>query len=164
MNISIQGAIRGAGSAAMLLALAASGLAPASAAPAYHYTCVAEVSTAYVPDIPGQSGAATLATQVVTGATLHQAVGACHQFARNAFNANTSWSSPAAFCARYSQPLYEQNLGNTAKTHAVWVTDYFQEMGHANGYNRVGGYNVICNGPANLVQLPLTATLVPTLL
>ena len=140
-----------------------SGAMPASAAPpGFTYHCVAEVSTALSPPIAGQSGGAVLSVFVVTGATLHDAVGNCHQGARNAFNSNSAWSDPAQFCARYSQANYEMTLGNSGRTRVVWVTDYFQEMGHTNGYNRVGGYTVVCNGPASLNQLPLTATLVPT--
>jgi hypothetical protein len=167
MNFFILRGAKAALSSAFFLSLGLTGLGPASAAPPPHtftYHCVAEVSTGLQPPIAGQSGAATLSIFVVSGATLHAAVDQCHQGARNAFLANTAWSDPAQFCARYSQANYEITLGNSGRTRVVWVTDYFQEMGHANGYNRVGGYTVVCNGPAALVQLPPSATPVSSLL
>jgi hypothetical protein len=162
MHQSILRGLKAALSCAFVLAPALANVSPAAAQPAYTYHCVAEVSTALQPPIAGQSGGAVLSVFVVSGATLHDAVGQCHQGARNAFISNPAWSNPTTFCARYSQANYEQILGNSGRTRVVWVTDYFQEMGHANGYNRVGGYSVVCNGPASLVQVPTTATLVPT--
>jgi hypothetical protein len=162
MHLSILRGLKAALTSAFVLVPALLSIAPAAAAPAYTYHCVAEVSTALQPPIAGQSGGAVLSIFVVSGATLHDAVGKCHQGARDAFTANTAWSNPTTFCARYSQANYEQTLGNSGRTRVVWVTDYFQEMGHANGYNRVGGYSVVCNGPVSLVQVDPTAALVPT--
>jgi hypothetical protein len=158
---SIKRGLRMLASFGLVPALAMTGLGPASAAPV-HYTCVADVSTGLSPAVSGQSGAANLATGPVTGATITQAASACHAFAHAAFMANAAWSDPAQFCARYSQANYENTLGNSGKTRLVWVTDYFQELGHANGYNRVGGYSVVCNGPAQLIQIPTNPTVVPT--
>jgi hypothetical protein len=159
---SIARGLRTVASSGLLLALATTGIGPASAAPpAVHFTCVAEVSTDILPNIAGQSGGAVLATGPVTGGTVTQAATACHGFAHVAFAGNTAWSDPAQFCARYSQAPYEITLGNTGKVRRVWVTDYFQELGHANGYNRVGGYSVICNAPTNLIMVSGNPFVVP---
>ncbi|HEX3463113.1 MAG TPA: hypothetical protein VHS78_03535 [Candidatus Elarobacter sp.] len=162
MYLSIVRGFKAALACALVLTPALATTSPAVAQPAYTYHCVAEVSTALQPPIAGQSGGAVLSVFVVSGATLHEAVGKCHQGARDAFTNNPAWSNPTTFCARYSQAAYEHTLGNTARTRVVWVTDYFQEMGHTNGYNRVGGYSVVCNGPLSIVQVDPTAALVPT--
>ncbi len=159
---SIGRGLRTVASFGLFLALATTGFGPASAAPPpVHFTCVADVSTDILPPGPSQSGATNLATGPVTGATVTQAATACHAFAHAAFAGNTAWSDPAQFCARYSQASYEMALGNTGIARRVWVTDYFQELGHANGYNRVGGYSVICNAPAHLIPVSGNPFVVP---
>ena len=153
-------------SIALALGLAgATAPAPAFAAPVVTYTCVAEVSTGFAPAYsPGPSGGAVLATQTFSGPNLQSVVGQCHVFARGAFVANPAWSDPIKFCQRYALANYEQTAGNNSKTRLVWVSDYFQQMGKTNGVNRVGGYSVICDGPANFQQINPTAALEPTIL
>ncbi len=166
MNSMFLGRLRAVSLSSIALALGLAGAsAPAFAAPVVTYTCVAEVSTGFAPAYsPGPSGGAVLATQTFSGPNLQSVVGQCHQFARNAFAANTSWSDPVKFCQRYALANYEQTAGNNSKTRLVWVSDYFQQMGKTNGVNRVGGYSVICDGAANIQQINPTAALEPTIL
>lgn len=168
MNSMFLGRLRAVSLSSIALALGLAGAtapAPAFAAPVVTYTCVAEVSTGFAPAYsPGPSGGAVLATQTFSGPTLQSVVGQCHQFARNAFAANTAWSDPIKFCQRYALANYEQTAGNNSKTRLVWVSNYFQQMGKTNGVNRVGGYSVICDGPANIQKIDPTAALEPTIL
>jgi len=118
-------------------------LVAGSAAAQSSYTCIAMVAT--------NDGKATLGTKVVTGATATEAASACHAFTRQAFTANVNWSDPAKVCSRYPS-------GTVRRIEAL---DRFKEFGAATSYNRVGGYTVVCNGPAGLTQLP-TAPVVVT--
>jgi hypothetical protein len=114
----------------------------AGAAAAQSYTCVATVAT--------DGGKATLGTTTVSGTPIAVAASACHDFTRKAFAANVNWSDPAKVCARYPS-------GSVRRVEAL---DNFAELGTTGGYNRVGGYTVVCNGPTNLTQFPTAPTVV----
>jgi len=107
-----------------------------SAAAQSSYTCVATVAT--------DGGKAVLGTTTVSGSTITIAASACHDFTRKAFAANLDWSDPAKVCARYPS-------GTLRRVEAL---DNFKELGSTGGYNRVGGYTVVCNAPTNVTQLP----------
>jgi hypothetical protein len=108
----------------------------AGAAAAQPYTCVATVAT--------DGGKAVLGTTAVSGTPIAVAASACHDFTRKAFAANLDWSDPVKVCARYPS-------GTPRRVEAI---DNFKELGTTNGYNRVGGYTVVCNGPTTLTQFP----------
>lgn len=111
-------------------------LLAAGTAAAQSYTCVATVAT--------DGGKAILGTTKVSGTPIAVAASACHDFTRKAFAANQNWSDPAKVCSRYPS-------GTVRRVEAL---DHFQELGNTAGYNRVGGYTVVCNGPVSLTQLP----------
>src|SRR3954451_6487647 len=92
------------------------------------YTCVATVAT--------DGGKAILGTTSVTGSPIAVAASACHDFTRKAFAANLDWSDPVKLCSRYAS-------GTVRRVEAL---DNFKELGTTAGYNRVGGYTVVCNG------------------
>jgi len=108
----------------------------AGSAAAQSYTCVATVGT--------DGGKATLGTTTVSGSPIAVAASACHDFTRKAFAANLDWSDPVKLCSRYPSSTLRR----------VEALDNFKELGTTAGYNRVGGYTVVCNGPTNLTQLP----------
>jgi len=111
-------------------------LLAAGSAAAQSYTCIATVAT--------DGGKATLGTTQVSGTPIAVAASACHDFTRKAFAANLDWSDPAKLCSRYPS-------GTVRRVEAL---DNFQELGTTGGYNRVGGYTVVCNGATNVIQFP----------
>lgn len=119
----------------------------ANVSAAVQYTCMATVYTG-----PQASGFAPLGSTTVTGATITDAASACHTFARSKFTANGDWSDANKVCARYpsSTPRH------------VEVLDYFNELGHAGGYNRVGGFTVTCDAARNVQPYSTAPTVVPT--
>jgi hypothetical protein len=40
------------------------------------------------------------------------------------------------------------------------LVDSFQELGHANGYNRGGGFTAICNGAKSVNLFPSNPTVI----
>ena len=131
----------------LALALLASSFGAVGHADAAQFTCIATVYTG-----PQASGFAQLGSTVVTGPTVTHAASACHEFARQRFAANPAWSDPNKVCLRYP----------SGAPRNVEVLDYFQEMGHSRGYNRVGGFNVTCNAARNVHPFPTVPTVVPT--
>ncbi len=101
--------------------------APAQAGTAAPYTCNAIIATT---SSAGTSGTAPLGSTKVSDA------GACHAFARQAFQANASWSDPAKVCSRYPNQTVE-----------VAAADYYSEMPGPN-MNQVASFKVACGGPA----------------
>jgi hypothetical protein len=118
-----------------VLCLSLSLLAAGSAA-AQSYTCIATVAT--------DGGKAVLGTTTVSGNPIAVAASACHDFTRKAFAANLDWSDPSRLCARYPSSTVRR----------VEALDNFKEFGTAGGYNRVGGYTVVCNCASNVTQFP----------
>lgn len=114
---------------------------------AVSYTCMATVYTG-----PQSSGFAPLGSMTVTGATITEAASACHKFARDKFTANSDWSDANKVCSRYP----------SGTPRHVEVLDYFNELGHAGGYNRVGGFTVTCNAAHNVQPYSTAPTVVPT--
>jgi hypothetical protein len=112
------------------------GIGSAQAQTGDNYTCIASVAT--------EGGIQVLGTTKVSGTPVAVAASACHDFTRKAFAANADWSNPDKVCARYPS--------GTLRT--VLALDYFQELGHTNGYNRVAGFSCLCNASKNVTQLP----------
>ena len=131
----------------VVVALLASSLGAIGHAAAVQFTCIATVYTG-----PQASGFAQLGSTVVTGPTVSHAASACHEFARQRFAANQAWSDPNKVCSRYP----------SGTPRNVEVLDYFQEMGHSRGYNRVGGFSVTCNAARNVHPFPTVPTVVPS--
>jgi hypothetical protein len=100
------------------------------------FTCVATVAT--------DGGKALLGKGTVSGATITAAASACHDFTRKKFAANLAWSDPARVCAR----------APSSTPRRVEALDHFEELGNAGGYNRVGGYSVVCTATPQVTQFP----------
>jgi hypothetical protein len=71
----------------------------------------------------------------------------CYSQTVTDFHANTSWAQPNEVCPRYP--------GTQANAHFyVMASAYFQELGNANGVNKVAGYSMHCTN-GQLVGWPL---------
>jgi hypothetical protein len=154
------------------LGLAALGIfiGSAIASPGYaanEYTCIGEVYykigaisgagnlfhpnvSYHTPTTPGD-GRPTGSHPTVTASASK-----CHGMTYDEFKANTAWSNSKNVCER----LYKEHKVSGALQ--VTATDYFLEMGHTRGYNRVAYYQVKCDekGNSNPVATypPLTNT------
>jgi hypothetical protein len=116
------------------------------------YTCIAQVSfIAVYPEtidgdggftpVPASSGGSLLGSENVSGATIEEAASKCHAYTRSVYRANTAWSNAAQVCSR-------EEPANDSMTILVYATDYFQQIGNANGVNRDDGLATICDPTA----------------
>jgi hypothetical protein len=142
------------------------------------YTCQEQVTTGQVPQsgvtstqiasgkwtpVPGHSGINTLGTTMVPATSvpaIRYAASECHNAARMAFKANTSWSNPAKVCIRNNG----FNHYTQSTTYVVEAIDSFKEIPPP-PYNRVDGFAVTCDGAqvTNIVQLGQQLLVVPSL-